>query len=414
MLMINSMNQITTPTKTKVVVVGGGFGGVRAAEQLSKHASLDITLISNTDAFSYYPQLYHAATGGSRSESSIPLKEVLEGSKVTLIVDTLTTLDADKKTIHTANGTSYEYDQLILAIGSVTNYFGITGLIENSFDIKTIEGAERFKRHLHDQLITEHKPELDYVIVGAGPTGIELASALGDYLHRIVKLHNIKHGTYSIDLIEAAPRILPRSSERFASKISARLTKLGVKVLTNSVVQQETVDELILKDSKIRTKTVVWTAGIANNPFFKAHNNIFTLSKIGKVEVDAHLEGAKDVYVIGDNAATQYSGMAQTAVIDADFVARDLVAKLSGANRRDYKPKLPASVIPVGGYWAAAQIGRVELYGILGWMVRRIADLIAYSDIESKPKALAVWLKETVREDECTVCMPGSTVRAKA
>ncbi|MEO7617512.1 MAG: FAD-dependent oxidoreductase, partial [Candidatus Saccharibacteria bacterium] len=176
------MNQSTTPIKTNVIVVGGGFGGVRAAEQLSKQANLDITLISNTDAFSYYPQLYHAATGGSRSEASIPLGEVLEGSKVTLIVDTMTTLDAEKKTIHTAKGISYEYDQLILAIGSVTNYFGIPGLVENSFDIKTIEGAERFKRHLHDQLTTEHKPELDYVIVGAGPTGIELASALGDYL----------------------------------------------------------------------------------------------------------------------------------------------------------------------------------------------------------------------------------------
>ena len=414
MLMINSMNKNITPTKTKVIVVGGGFGGVRAAELLSKHETLEVTLISNTDSFSYYPQLYHAATGGSRSEAAIPLKEVLEGSKVQLIVDTLTTLDAEKKTITMVSGASYEYEQLVLATGSVTNYFGITGLVENSFDIKTIEGSERFKRHLHDQLISADKPELDYVVVGAGPTGIELASALGDYLHRIVKLHGIKHGSYTIDLIEAAPRIMPRSSERYARKISARLEKLGVKVLTNSVVQQQTADELILKDSKIRTKTVVWTAGIANNPFFKAHNNIFTLSKIGKVEVDAHLEGAGDIYVIGDNAATQYSGMAQTAIIDADFVARDMVAKLSGRNRRDYKPKLPASVVPVGGYWAAAQIGRIEIYGILGWMIRRIADLIAYSDIESKPKALAVWLKETVREDECNICMPVSAVRVKA
>ena len=250
----------------------------------------------------------------------------------------------------------------------MTNYFGITGLLENSYDIKTIDGAEKFKRHLHDQLTSAHKPELDYVIVGAGPTGIELASALGEYLHRIVKLHGIKHGTYSIDLIEAAPRILPRSSQRFASKIEARLKKLGIKVLTNSVVQQETVDKLILKEGSIRTKTVVWTAGIANNPFFKAHNNIFTLAKNGKVEVDSHLEGATDIYVIGDNAATEYSGMAQTAVIDADFVAKDLVTKLAGQTRRDYKPKLPASVIPVGSYWAAAQIGRIELYGIFGWM----------------------------------------------
>ena len=404
MIIIKIMNKKPTPPQTKVIVVGGGFGGVRAAELLAKNLTLSVTLVSAIDSFAYYPQLYHAATGGSRSESSIPLAEVLEGTRVNLVVDTLKQLDETKKTLKMESGSSYEYDQLVLAIGSVTNYFGITGLVGNSFDIKTIEGAERFKRHLHDQLTENHKPELDYVIVGGGPTGVELASALGDYLHRIVKLHGIKHGKYSIDIVEAAPRILPRSSVRFSSKVHARLRKLGIKVMTNTVVEQETVDKLILKDGSIRTKTVVWTAGIANNPFFKAHNNIFTLSKNGKVEVDAHLEGAPDIYVIGDNAATVYSGMAQTAIIDGDYVAKDLVAKVSGRPRKDYKPKLPASVVPVGGYWAAAQIGKFEFYGIIGWLLRRIADLIAYSDIESKPKAIKVWLRETIHEDDCNIC----------
>lgn len=398
------MNQAISKNKTKVIVVGGGFGGVRAAEKLAKHDELEVTLLSAIDSFAYYPQLYHAATGGAHSEASIPLKELLGKSPIHLVIDTLSVLDADKKQITTQSGETYHYDQLVLALGSVTNYFGITGLAENSFDIKTIEGAEKFKRHLHEQLIRDKKPELDYIVVGAGPTGVELASALVEYLYKIVRMHGVKHGRYSVDLVEAAPRILPRSSERVASKVQRRLEKLGVKIITNSVVQQETVDELIMKDRSIRSTTVVWTAGVSNNPFFKLHNHIFHLAKNGKVEVDSQMEGAPDVYVIGDSAATQYSGLAQTAVLDADFIVKDMLAKLSAKTRKPYKQKVPATVTPVGSLWAAAQVGKFEFYGITGWLLRRIADFIAYSDVETKPQAIKSWLKETVVEDQCLVC----------
>jgi NADH dehydrogenase len=403
------VNQSNSKTKTNVIVVGGGFGGVRAAEKLSKREDLEVTLISAIDSFAYYPQLYHAATGGAHSEASIPLKELLGKSPINLVIDPVTALDSDKKQLKTQNGETYQYDQLVMALGSVTNYFGITGLAENSFDIKTIEGAEKFKQHLHDQLIRDKMPEADYIVVGAGPTGVELASALVEYLSRIVRLHNIKHGKYSIDLIEAAPRILPRSSDRVAAKVRRRLEKLGVKILTNSVVQQETVDELIMKDGSIRSKTVVWTAGVSNNPFFRLHNNIFHLAKNGKVEVDSQMEGATDVYVIGDSASTQYSGLAQTAVLDADFVVKDMIAKLSGNSRKPYKQRVPATVTPVGSWWAAAQVGKFEFYGIVGWLLRRVADLIAYSDVESKPEAIKSWLKETIVEDDCVICNAPST-----
>ncbi len=407
------MNQVNSKNKTKVVVVGGGFGGVRAAEKLAKHEDLEIILISSIDSFAYYPQLYHAATGGAHSEASIPLKDLLGKSQIHLVIDTLTTLSIDKKQITMQSGDTYAYDQLVLALGSVTNYFGITGLAENSFDIKTIEGAEKFKLHLHDQLIRDKMPEADYIVVGAGPTGVELASALVEYLYRIVRLHGIKHGKYNIDLIEAAPRILPRSSERVAAKVQTRLEKLGVKILTNSVVQQETVDELIMKDRSIRSTTVVWTAGVSNSPFFKLHNNIFHLEKNGKVAVDSQMEGAPDVYVIGDSAATQYSGLAQTAVLDADFVVKDITAKISGKNRKPYKQKVPATVTPVGSWWAAAQVGKFEFYGIVGWILRRIADLIAYSDVESKSQAIKSWLQESIVEDQCNICdVPASVPRA--
>jgi NADH dehydrogenase len=153
-----------------------------------------------------------------------------------------------------------------LALGNITNYFGIQGLPEYSYNIKTIEGAERFKAHLHSQLVEEKRPDVNYVIVGGGPTGVELAGALGSYLHRIVQLHHIAKLDYGIELVEVNPRLLPRLPESFSAKVQQRLEALGVKVITGEAVQGETASELMLKGEKISTKTVVWTAGMANNP----------------------------------------------------------------------------------------------------------------------------------------------------
>jgi NADH dehydrogenase len=390
--------------KHTVVIVGGGFAGVRAARQLARQTGLEIVLISDQSNFAYYPQLYHAATGGSRSEASLPLTDLLGGSAVKVIRDTVTALSVEDRTVSGSSGTTYAYDKLILALGSVTNYFGIEGLKEFAFDIKTIEGAEAFKAHLHKELVELHKPELDYVVIGAGPTGVELSAALGQYLHRIVRLHGITSPSYHIDLIEAAPRILPRSSDRYAAKVQARLERLGVRIMTGTAVKAETVDGLQLEGKELKSRTVVWTSGVANNPFFAANATSFELAKNGRVVVNDHMEAAADVYVIGDNASSKYGGLAQTAVGDANFVARDIVRAFGHRKRPAYNQRPAASVIPVGSGWAAAQIGRTAVYGYLGWLIRRVADLIAYHDIEATSTALRVWLKEPLHEDDCPAC----------
>ncbi len=394
----------STSQFVKVVIVGGGFGGLRTARELAGRPGFQVTLISATDYFTYYPQLYHAATGGVRSESSIPLAELLGDTGVTIVRDTLTQLDPTAQTITTLSGQSYQYDELVLALGSVTNYFGIPGLEEHAYNIKTIEGAERFKRHLHEQLTRTQQPELHYVIVGGGPTGVELAGALGEYLRRILRLHGISAPRYQIDLVEGAPRLLPRSSERVAQRVQRRLERLGVTVHTGAVVEAETARSLRLKGQSIASSTVVWTAGVGNNPFF--HNNIdhFTLAKNGKVEVNEHLESRPHIYVLGDNAATPYSGLAQTALADADYVAADILAQHYGHRRRTYRPKLPVSVIPVGSGWAAVQWGSLELFGYLGWILRRLADLVGYHDLEGWGQAVRLWLQDSRRDDNCPIC----------
>lgn len=149
----------------------------------------------------------------------------------------------------------------------------------------------------------------------------------------------------------------------------------------------------------------MWTAGVANHPFFKEHVDVFDLSpKGGRVEVNEHLEGAPRIYVLGDNAATEFGGLAQTAINDANFVAKDLIARLTKRKRPMYRPKRPVTVTPVGEKWAIAEYKSLHLYGRSGWILRRIADLIGYMDIAPFGKAYHLWRLDRIREDDCKKC----------
>jgi NADH dehydrogenase len=394
----------TTPPATRILIVGGGFGGIRAAVKLSQQPGFDVTLISNLTTFAYYPQFYHSATGGSRSESALPLDDVLAGTNVKHIQDVITGIDPAARTVSSQGGATYSYDELIMALGCVTNYFGIAGLKEFSFGIKSIDEAEEFKRHLHGQLLSEHKPDLNYVIVGGGPTGVELAASLDAYLERITKLHGLEPRNDFVTLVEAAPRLLPRSSEAVSAKVKQKLESLGVKVLVGATVKAETAEALQLEGQSIATHTVVWTAGTAVNPFYFSNGQHFQLGKGGRVMVSDHLEAKPNVYVIGDNAATPYSGLAITAVRDADYVAADIIRARTGRPRPTYAPKPPISVIPVGEGWAVAEYQKWHVFGLMGAVLRRLADLVGYADIESWPKAIKVWLQDSRHEDNCPVC----------
>lgn len=395
---------MTSKSVMRIVVVGGGFAGVRVARNLAESEDAHITLVSDRNYFAYYPQLYHAATGGVRSQSAIPLSEMLADLPVELVIDAAVSIDPTKKTITTKSKKVIAYDRVIFALGSVTNYFGIKGLPEYSYGIKTIEEAERFKQHLHQQLIHHGRLEAHFVIVGAGPTGVELSAALTDYLKYLAKHHHIAKPHYRVDLVEAAPRVLPRSPEAVSQKVHERLERLGVNVMTSAVVEGETSDALQLKGESIKTQTVVWTSGVTNNPFYIENSKYFKLAKGNKVVVDEHLQASEGVYVLGDNAATTYAGLAQTAIGDADFVTSDIKKILAKRPRTPYQPKRPSPVTPVGSRWAVAELGSVHVYGYLGWMIRRMADLIAYQDVEPLPQALRTWLREPQRQNNCPVC----------
>lgn len=387
--------------KHKVLIVGGGFGGVKAALELSEHDEVAVTLLSDRDDFRYYPAFYHTATGGLKAQSSIPLNDILD-EKVKRVVGTAEHLDRTAKHVRLADGTELPYDTVVFSLGTVTNYFGIEGLAEHAYSIKSTEEIVRLKEHLHSQLAADGRPDLHYVIVGAGPTGIELAGALPEYLRRIMENHGIRRRAVRVDLIEAAPRLLPRSNPAVSRAVRRRLRKLGVHLFVKQAVQGQTTDEIIINGKPLKSHTVVWTAGVANNPFYAA--NDFAFDERKKVRVDEHLQSEPDIYVIGDNAGTRYSGLAQTALLDAEFVTKQIISSINKQPLADYKPKLPVTVIPVGAEWAAVEYGKIHFSGKIGWLLRSAADWIGFNDLQPWWKASEQWLTEFGSQEDCVTC----------
>jgi NADH dehydrogenase len=393
---------MNTTNKNKVLIVGGGFGGVKAAIDLSKDVRFDITLLTDNLNFRYNPTLYHTATGGLQAQSNIPLEIIFKDKPVTVVKGQAVKLDREAKTIVAADGKKYEYDTLIIALGMITNYFGIKGLPEFSYGIKSVDEAERFKTHLHQQLTDDHKLDLNYIIVGGGPTGIELAGALPEYIKHIGKAHGIKHKAVHIDLIEGNKQLVPRMPKPIGKAIARQLRRNGVKLFLGAVVGGESADSLTVGGNDLPSHTVVWTAGMANAPFYKANN--FTLTDRGKVAVDQFLSAEPNVYVLGDNNNTEFSGMAQTALYDAMSLAENLKRVADGKAMVPYKPKRPIYVLPAGRNWAAVLWGKVQLYGKVGWALRSAADYVAYKDVEPWWEAAEQWMTEFGTEETCPTC----------
>lgn len=384
----------------KIVIVGGGFGGVKTALELAKDDRNDVTLISDRPDFQYYPALYSTATGHSHLQSWVPLGEIFASTNVQIYIDTIVSIDHETRILTAESGEIYDYDLCILALGSVTTYFGIEGLDAFSYGIKSAGEIQRLKQHLYEQMAVERTVDKRFVVIGGGPTGVELAASLGTYIKRLQKKYRLRRRHVHIDLIEASPRVLPRMSEDASKLVTKRLRRLGITVMTGKAVQKETVDTLMVSGEPIKSHTVIWTSGVANNPFFKNNPQTFVLAKNGRVAVDEHLKAADRVYVIGDNAATPYGGLAQTALRDALFVARNIKRQHSGKKPKKYKAVMPPVVIPVGKDWAIFSWKGLLITGKLASWIRSTADFVGYSDILRFGQALGAWRAESIMEDD--------------
>ncbi len=391
-------------TTRRVVIAGGGFGGVSAVLDLAKKDSknLEIFLISDKPYLEYYPSLYRVVMGEPYHMARIPLKEIFAKKRVNLIQDVINDVNLNEKTVQGASGSTYTFDFLILALGAEITYYDVPGLKQLSFALKSIPDALRLNIHLQELFRTSQKATteekvhfLHIVIIGGGETGCELAGALAVYSKELAKKSNIDTSFITIDLMDSGPRLLKRLPQDISERVERRLRQLGVNIFLNRRVVREEIEEVYLKDMRMKTLTVVWAAGIRVNHVLSKIEGL-SLDKKGRVLVDEFLQtkGFEDIFVIGDAASTTYSGMAQTAIADASYVAEIVSRKIKSKKLMTYKPKKPSHAVPIGNNWAAVSVATLSFYGNIGWLLRRGADLRFFLSILPLRKAVTFFFNK--------------------
>ena len=437
----------------KIIIVGGGFGGVRAALDLAKNKlpSTKIILISDKPHFEYHASLYRVVTGRSPLEVCIPLSEIFKSKDVEVVEDTITEVDLKRRKLVGNSSSHYTFDYLVLALGSETSYFDLPGFKKYAFGFKSITDALALKRHMHEMfssciLATDKEKEcsLKFVIVGGGATGVELSGELAIYTKTLAKKHQLDPKLITIDLIQGSDRLLPSFSPQISQEVKLRLEELGVHVWLNKRVMKEDIETVYLKDMQMKTKTVIWTAGVVPNHLYKDIRGL-TFDEKGKVIVDVFLhpvssrpspamagcvEGSRstesdsggssttpstssgsarndnveNVFVIGDAAATPYSGMAQTAVHQGSYVVDSIVKKILGVEPLKYRPKKPFYAVPVGENWGLFLSNSINVYGIIASWFRRLTDLQFFLSILPFYKAIAAYRSDGVLWESCPIC----------
>lgn len=393
-----------TQSRPKVVIVGGGFAGIEAVKTLRKlGTSVDITVVSKSPTFEYYPALYKLVTGALPIEVSVPLATVFRSNRVQLVEATYTGLDSARQVISVVDSTGVSqeisYDYLILALGSETNFFNIKGLSELSHSFKSVTAALKLKRHFCELfagaqgLAKEELVERFHIlVVGGGPSGVELAGDLRSFLTRVAIDHGVDPSYVTIDLIESNPRVLPTLPPKVSRIAEARLRKMGVNIFVNRTLAEQEVEEVMLKDMSVNTHTVVWTAGTRiNSAFTEIPGVTFDERKRVMVTETLNLPNDNRVFIAGDGAATQYSGLAQTAIDHGAYIARHIDRTMTSKPATPYKPTKPAFVIPIGVGWALVNHNNFVMKGWIPWILRSLVDFRYFMHIVPMSYVFAVF-----------------------
>lgn len=379
--------------KPTIVVVGGGFAGIATVQSLRKrNKEYNIVLISNKFYFEYFPALYKLVTGALAIEVFVPLKMIFPKG-VEIINGHYTHFENETKTIFYTNEANVEkslnYDYLVLALGSETNFFNIPGLPELSYSFKSVKEALRLKEHF-DTLFKESSvlpkdemiKNLHTVIVGGGPSGTELAGDLATYLRTLAKKNKIDPSFVTIDLIESNPRILATLPPGASIAADKRLRKLGVHILTNRTLEAQEVEQVYIRGLQIQSNTVVWTAGTRISSSYHSIPNIAYTDK-KRIAIDQYfgLPNTDNVFITGDGAGTLHSGLAQTAIHNGQFLGEHIHRAIVGKEFISYIPKKGSYIVPVGDYWAILSIGNFTITGFIPWVLRSLVDLMYFTSI---------------------------------
>lgn len=398
----------------KILIVGGGFTGIRTALDLSKKKlkNTEITLISDKHHFEFTPALYKLAVGRSPRESCIPLYEIFHKKNVKVIVDSITGADLGRHIVFSESGAQYKYDTVLFALGSELADFGIPGIKDDTFNIKTVENALELKHQFHHLFDThdgltrgELIKHFQFIVVGGGPAGIELAGEIRKYIRHLADNHEVPQNLVTVNIIQGGERLLPRMPEKVSKKVLKRLSDLGINTVLGRHVQKRDNHGVDLSDIQFNAKTIIWTAGVKPNTLYKEIQGL-ELDKNGRVFVDDALRarGYSNVFIGGDGANTEFAGTAQTAIGDGHFIAQTISKHIQDKKLPKYRAKQTPYVVPAGPGWAVLTYKGFVISGRIIWWLRQLIDLHFFLTILPLKKALSIWKEGDVLCESCPTC----------
>jgi NADH dehydrogenase len=397
------------------VIIGGGFGGLHAARSL-KYAPVQVTLIDRRNFHLFQPLLYQVATGWlSPADIASPLRAVLKRQRnVQVLLAEATDIDVTNQRVMLTDGEA-SYDTLIVATGARHHYFGNTQWEQFAPGLKTIEDATEIRRRIlmaFEAAERESAPEqirswLTFVIVGGGPTGVELAGTLGELTQDTLR-HDFRHinpAESHILLVEGTDRILPAYPAELSTKATAALTRLGVTVRTGATVTDVQSDAVLLRSNEqneqVATHTVIWAAGVQASPLGRilATATGAELDRAGRVIVapDLSVPGHPEIFVIGDLAHSQNQngqplpGVAQVAIQQGHYVAEVIRHRLRGQIPPLFHYHDRGSMAIVGRAEAVADVGGWRFSGLLAWLAWLFIHLINLVEFENRLLVVIQW-----------------------
>ncbi len=387
-------------SRPRVVVIGSGFAGLNAVKAL-KDAPVEVTLIDRRNHHLFAPLLYQVATAQlSPANIAQPIRGILRDQKnLEVLLHEVSSIDADARLVSLEDGSTVAYDYLIVACGATHSYFGNDQWAPTAPGLKTIEDALVIRRRL---LLAfedaEHEPDperrralLTFLIVGGGPTGVELAGAIGEIAnHTLARdFHHIDPRDANIILLEGLPRILPMFSEKLSRTATSDLERFGVNVRTGALVTNIDADGVNIGDERMATANVFWAAGVNASGVTRSLGQIVELDRAGRVPVEreVHVAGHPELFVVGDAASAMdqhgkpLPGVAPVAIQQGQWVARNIKAALDGNAYKPFFYSDRGSMATIGRNRAVAEIKGVEFAGLpawLAWAVVHIGQLIGF------------------------------------
>jgi NADH dehydrogenase len=404
------------PSPHRVLILGGGFAGLVAAQTLNR-ADVDLTLLDKRNFHLFQPLLYQVATGSlSPAEIAAPIRAVLSRQKnAEVLLGEAVDIDPVAKKVLLADGDAFPYDTLIIATGSQTSYYGNDHWRENAPSLKSVEEATKmrhkllyaFERAERAETEAEERAWLNFVIVGAGATGLELAGALAEIAHHTLKhdFRRIRPQEARIILMEGGPRVLPPYPEDLSAKAEKLVKNLGVEIMLGAFVTNIDAEGVSYRHGEtsgtVPARTVFWAGGVTTTPFARkvAERLNAETDRSGrfKVNPDLTLPNHPEIFVLGDLALSDDAegkplpGVAQVAIQGGRYAGKLIKARLAGRTLPPFKYFNKGDMAVIGRAAAVANIFGIHVSGFIAWFIWLFIHLIYIVEFQSRVIVFIQW-----------------------